>query len=1071
MQKQYHLRGFQSHLSSQRSFFNPLFILAVVLASISSGLAQSTLNPVADTDTQSDNASGTNTILYASQWNHLLLRFDMASLSGTVTNAKLRLYQVTTSSAHTLNVNTTSTDVWTEGGTKPAVGTLIQSVTGRTTAGWIEVDITSQVQTKMSGNKIVSLGLTSNIGQWTHFYSRQNATNKPELVVTTSSSSAQVDANNTAVAATVDGNLNEGFWNISTTVAKAINGTPNNSASFGVAWNATYLYVGVTVTDAALYNDTPASPWEDDAVEIYVDANNNKGVAYDSYDRQIIKAYNTSGIWEQHNHTTGIVHATAAVSGGYSVEVAIPWSNLGITAAEAVTIGFDIGINDDDNGGVRESQLMWNGNDDNWENTSAFGSLRLMGGGDVQSPSVPAGLTASNITPSSFRLSWTASSDNVGVTGYEVFRDGTSAGTTSATFMDLNGLAASTSYSMTVRARDAAPNWSAQSSALSVTTAAGSANEDSPLGVNLSNIRYYSTDWPFVNLAKGGDWRTTTWDAVAYSSLTPEGYLPVGTSGRFIVVGDTDTWPHGSAATNYVFTYTGTATISIVGGGSVVSQQPGRMVISIPAGFTGDLSLQISNHTAQLGNFRVTEASNETNTDLFRQSFLDQWKYFGWIRFMDWMHTNDSPVQTLADYPSDNTLLESSYGAHFSTMVALCNALNANPWITIPHQANDAFVLSLASYIKDNLNPDLKVYVEYSNECWNFQFDQAEYCRATGVAQNLDPDQWKAWMKFYAKRSAEIHTIFENSFGVNPNRIVRLVAWQSANSGQCNQVLGYYNTYKGEEADALAVAPYFGGPLGGTTYAPEVVNWTLNKLFQHLDPASPSQLGDGSNAGRLAEAQGRMIANASTAQQHGARLIAYEGGQHMVGVGTWQNNTTLEAFFTSANRDARMKGIYLSYLDMWKAAGGDEFAAFNSCSPFTKYGSWGAKERFTQTRTQASKYDGLLTWIENNPRWFTYGASFNEQPFVFSSTEDYGPSVYPNPSSTGTTNVTFKNAYRGKILINVYNTSNEQMRIGEIEKLSDEFSLEINTSGFRKGIYLLEVKCGDSRTTKRLVVR
>jgi hypothetical protein len=179
MYSQSDLRGFQSRPSAHRYVFNLVFVLTAILASLSAASGQTTLNPVADTDTQSDNTSGTNTVIYASQYNHLFVRFDMNALIGTVTDAKLRMYQAATSPAHTLNINTTSTDVWTEGGTKPPIGSLLQSITGRTTAGWVEVDITSHVQSKMSGNKIVSLGLTSNIGNWTHFYSRQNATNKP----------------------------------------------------------------------------------------------------------------------------------------------------------------------------------------------------------------------------------------------------------------------------------------------------------------------------------------------------------------------------------------------------------------------------------------------------------------------------------------------------------------------------------------------------------------------------------------------------------------------------------------------------------------------------------------------------------------------------------------------------------------------------------------------------------------------------------------------------------------------------------------------------------------------------
>ena len=92
------------------------------------------------------------------------------------------------------------------------------------------------------------------------------------------------------------------------------------------------------------------------------------------------------------------------------------------------------------------------------------------GSSDSEAPSVPAGLSSSDITETSFTLSWTASTDNVGVTGYEVFKDGVSIGTTSSTSMDVTGLTCGTTYAMTVRAQDAVPNWSAQSTASNVAT-------------------------------------------------------------------------------------------------------------------------------------------------------------------------------------------------------------------------------------------------------------------------------------------------------------------------------------------------------------------------------------------------------------------------------------------------------------------------------------------------------------------------------------------------------------------------------------------------------------------------
>src|SRR6266853_2273684 len=91
---------------------------------------------------------------------------------------------------------------------------------------------------------------------------------------------------------------------------------------------------------------------------------------------------------------------------------------------------------------------------------------------DTTPPSVPTGLTASAVSSSQINLSWAASSDNVGVSGYRVFRDGTQIATTSATSFPNTGLSPSTTYSYTVAAFDAAGNLSAQSSPASATTPA-----------------------------------------------------------------------------------------------------------------------------------------------------------------------------------------------------------------------------------------------------------------------------------------------------------------------------------------------------------------------------------------------------------------------------------------------------------------------------------------------------------------------------------------------------------------------------------------------------------------------
>ena len=87
-------------------------------------------------------------------------------------------------------------------------------------------------------------------------------------------------------------------------------------------------------------------------------------------------------------------------------------------------------------------------------------------GEDTSAPSVPTGVAVTGLTATSATVTWNPSSDNVGVTGYEVFLDGDSAGTVTGTSKVLSELDPETEYSVRVRARDAAGNWSAQSSAV-----------------------------------------------------------------------------------------------------------------------------------------------------------------------------------------------------------------------------------------------------------------------------------------------------------------------------------------------------------------------------------------------------------------------------------------------------------------------------------------------------------------------------------------------------------------------------------------------------------------------------
>ena len=97
--------------------------------------------------------------------------------------------------------------------------------------------------------------------------------------------------------------------------------------------------------------------------------------------------------------------------------------------------------------------------------------------GDTQAPTTPANLTVTASTASSVSLSWSASSDNVGVTGYDVYQGSGVALTVSGTSATVTGLAANTTYSFKVTAKDAAGNTSSASATVTGTTKAGTGGQ------------------------------------------------------------------------------------------------------------------------------------------------------------------------------------------------------------------------------------------------------------------------------------------------------------------------------------------------------------------------------------------------------------------------------------------------------------------------------------------------------------------------------------------------------------------------------------------------------------------
>src|SRR5690606_3686334 len=103
--------------------------------------------------------------------------------------------------------------------------------------------------------------------------------------------------------------------------------------------------------------------------------------------------------------------------------------------------------------------------------------------------------------------------------------------------------------------------------------------------------------------------------------------------------------------------------------------------------------------------------------------------------------------------------------------------------------------------------------------------------------------------------------------------------------------------------------------------------------------------------------------NLNITEAHQLSLIAYEGGQHLVGVAGMENNDTLTALFHATNRQPAMYTLYMDYLTQWHRLGGGLFVNFSSVDTFTKWGSWGVLEYQDQPLDDAPKYRALLDYV------------------------------------------------------------------------------------------------------------
>jgi hypothetical protein len=482
----------------------------------------------------------------------------------------------------------------------------------------------------------------------------------------------------------------------------------------------------------------------------------------------------------------------------------------------------------------------------------------------------------------------------------------------------------------------------------------------SRLGINLAAPADWNTELPFVDVFRlSREWisqkRGAPWGQGPALALDGNGWVqrlePDSWAESLVLTIEGGHYPTGE----YVVLYDGAGRLEFTGTRRVVSRAPGRIVVepNPSGGFT--IQIRETDPANHLRNVRVLMPGSERSyrENPWNPGFLERWRSVNTIRFMDWMHTNDSQAAEWTGRPTPDSATFAAKGVPVELMVELANRLGANPWFCMPHTASDDYVRAFAELVRKTLRSDLVPYIEYSNEIWNFGFPQTQYAADRGVAAGLASQPWEAAWRYASRRSVEIFRIWESVYG-GSGRFLRVMASQAANAYIAEVKLTFEEAYR--HVDALAIAPYFTLNVGPDTEpsAAAVAEWTVPRVIEYL----------GSTA--IPEAEEWVRANREVAQRFRLRLIAYEGGQHVVAIGGAANDARLTGLLAAANRHPDMGALYTRYLDSWKSAGGgDLFCLFASVEPWTRWGSWGLLE---YADDDTSKYRAVTAWNRANPR-------------------------------------------------------------------------------------------------------
>lgn len=522
-------------------------------------------------------------------------------------------------------------------------------------------------------------------------------------------------------------------------------------------------------------------------------------------------------------------------------------------------------------------------------------------------------------------------------------------------------------------------------------------NANPTLAYNLGGTSDYAGGMQFLDIAKTmrpwighkpGQWGGMTYeelvaggyiDAQGWVRAIPPGMSHVGTLWQWKSLPDAVAYRIGK----YTLTYKGRGELSLSGDARILEQAPGRIVFenrkgqniylaiaSTDPGGTGDYIRDISIIADKHADLHAAGA-------LFNPDWLALVADTRVLRFMNWGRTNNAAQQDWSERPTPEGLF-SGRGIPLEVMVQLANEVGADPWFTLPHLADAAYVRAFADYVRTHLDPHLTVYVQYSNETWNGAFQQSKWLHRQSEA---------AWGKadihaYHVKKATEVALIWNDVFGPQAEgRLIHVLGTQTTNIWATQQRLEARmwkrkerQAYRSppEVFDALAVAPYFGGAIVKDKALRRQLIAELKRGRTRAETWLAKRLRDPKVKDSLPSMARILAEQAAEAEKHGLKLIAYEGGQHVhhsfavKGLKKADIKAT-NAFLIDFVRSRKMAALYREIWAVWAEVGQGPFMQFNDMGSPSRWGSWGLRQTLNDDVPRAAVLDRLNA--RSTPWW------------------------------------------------------------------------------------------------------